>query len=99
MLLLMSRLVVGCICICFASGAGWWYLQAAHREWPQAASSQTRATDPSASTAASTQRALLDQYCVTCHNETARTAGLALDKLDVEDIGKGAEVWEKVLHK
>jgi hypothetical protein len=44
-------------------------------------------------------RALLNKYCVTCHNERLRTAGLMLDKMDVEDIGGGSEVWEKVLTK
>jgi hypothetical protein len=39
---------------------------------------------------------MLDKYCVTCHNQRLRTAGLTLDELDVEDLGKGAEAWEKV---
>ena len=30
-------------------------------------------------------RALLDQYCVTCHNERLKTGGLSLDKVDVND--------------
>ncbi len=48
---------------------------------------------------ASAQRAVLDQYCVTCHNQEIRTAGLLLDQMDVENIGEGAAVWEKVLSK
>jgi mono/diheme cytochrome c family protein len=48
---------------------------------------------------ASPQRMLLDQYCVTCHNQRLQTAGLRLDGTGVEDIGAGAEVWEKVLRK
>jgi len=44
-------------------------------------------------------RALLDQYCVTCHSEELRTAGLVLSNLDVEKVGEGAPVWEKVLRK
>ncbi len=55
-------------------------------------------TNPSSS-AASTQRALLNTYCVTCHNERLRTAGLALDKMDLGNVAAGAEVWEKVLNK
>ena len=47
----------------------------------------------------SAQRAVLDRYCVACHNEQARTAGLALDTMDVEQISEGAPVWEKVLRK
>ncbi len=44
-------------------------------------------------------RALLDQYCVTCHNERQQTAGLLLDRSDVEHVGAGAETWERVARK
>ncbi|PYS50263.1 MAG: hypothetical protein DMG13_21415 [Acidobacteria bacterium] len=47
----------------------------------------------------STQRAFLNQYCVVCHNERAKTAGLMLDKMDVAHVGDNAEVWEKVVRK
>ena len=47
----------------------------------------------------SPQRALLDKYCVTCHNQKAKIGGLTLDSLDVTNIGAGAETWEKVLRK
>jgi cytochrome c5 len=42
-------------------------------------------------------RAVLDRYCVTCHNERLKTAGLALDTLD--EIPAGASAWEKVVKK
>ena len=45
------------------------------------------------------QRALLDRYCVTCHNERLRTGGLQLDRIDVGHVGAAAEVWEKVVRK
>ena len=44
-------------------------------------------------------RALLDQYCVTCHNERLQTAGLLLDRSDVERIGADGATWEKVARK
>ena len=44
-------------------------------------------------------RAMLDEYCVTCHNERLKTAGLMLDRIDVAQIPEGAEVWEKVRRK
>ena len=44
-------------------------------------------------------RAVLDRYCVTCHNARLRTAGLALDTLGVEHVGEQAEAWEKVVRK
>ena len=45
------------------------------------------------------QRAVLDQYCVTCHNQKLKTAGLVLDKLDLAQVGEHAEQWEKVVRK
>jgi mono/diheme cytochrome c family protein len=48
---------------------------------------------------ASPQRALLNRYCVTCHNEKVKTAGLLLDRMDVEEPSTGAPVWEKVIRK
>jgi len=44
-------------------------------------------------------RMLIDQYCIGCHNERLRTAGLMLDKLDVSQIGSNPAVWEKVARK
>ncbi|HUR35535.1 MAG TPA: hypothetical protein VM032_17150, partial [Vicinamibacterales bacterium] len=46
-------------------------------------------------------RALLDKYCVTCHNERRKsTAGnLALDSLDVLRIGDHPDVGEKIVAK
>jgi mono/diheme cytochrome c family protein len=45
------------------------------------------------------QGALLNQYCVTCHNQRAKTGGLALDTMSLSDIPAGAETWEKVIRK
>ena len=45
------------------------------------------------------EQALLDRYCVTCHNDNLRTAGLALDAVDVTRVGDHAETWEKVVGK
>jgi hypothetical protein len=46
-------------------------------------------------------RALLDKYCVTCHNARTKSGGLVLDKdaIDVERPPERAEVWEKVIRK
>ena len=42
---------------------------------------------------------VLKQYCYTCHNQTAKTAGLALDTLNLAAVGRDAETWEKVVRK
>src|SRR3984885_2197703 len=46
-----------------------------------------------------TERALLNQYCVVCHNEKLKTAGLELDKLDTAHVADHAEKWELVVRK
>ena len=50
---------------------------------------------------AESARAVLDQYCVRCHNAGRRTAGLALDAgaLDAAVPGDHADVWERVVAK
>ena len=47
----------------------------------------------------SSPRALVDTYCVTCHNQKLKTAGLALDGISLDRVPDSAEVWEKVLRK
>jgi hypothetical protein len=48
---------------------------------------------------AQTQRALLDKYCVTCHNSKTKIAGLTLDTADLNNVPNNAEMWEKVIKK
>ena len=43
--------------------------------------------------------ALVDQYCVACHNATLKTGGLELDAYDVNNIEAHPDVWERVLRK
>ena len=49
--------------------------------------------------AATPQRAFTAKYCVACHNDTARIAGLALDKANYLHMGEDADTWEKVVRK
>src|SRR6476659_1332076 len=51
------------------------------------------------STSAAAQRAVLDQYCVTCHSDKTRRANLSLEKLDLSTVGDHADLWEKVVRK
>jgi hypothetical protein len=48
---------------------------------------------------AADHRAVLDRYCVTCHNDRLRTGNLSLDSIDSEDVSLDASTWEKVLQK
>ena len=53
----------------------------------------------SAPAASSPHRAMLDRYCVTCHNPRVRAGGLALDALDVSRVAGDPAAWEKVVRK
>jgi cytochrome c5 len=75
-----------CLALLFAS------VQTSARQTPApaaAASSDTRTT----------VQPVLDKYCVTCHNQRLRTAGLTLDAADVAAPAKNAELWERVIAK
>src|SRR5262245_10444102 len=48
---------------------------------------------------ASSQQELVNRYCVTCHNERAKTGGIVLEKMDVDHPAANAELWEKVIRK
>src|SRR5262249_31356033 len=68
---------------------------------PQQQGSQAPAATnaPAAAADVATQRALIDQYCVGCHNQRAKTANLMLDQLDLAHLGQHAEIAEKVVRK
>ncbi|HEY1305988.1 MAG TPA: DUF1592 domain-containing protein [Vicinamibacterales bacterium] len=44
-------------------------------------------------------QALVEKYCVTCHNDRTKTGNLTLTGLDVAQPGEHAETWEKVVRK
>ncbi|HEX5000129.1 MAG TPA: DUF1592 domain-containing protein [Terriglobia bacterium] len=49
-------------------------------------------------------RAMLNTYCVTCHNTRVKTGGLALDgelldRMSLQSPGSDAQIWEKALRK
>ena len=61
------------------------------RPGAQAPGSQT---PPAAASAA-----VLKQYCATCHNERLKSGGLIIDPAAVDNVGAGADRWEKVIRK
>src|SRR5882672_5946225 len=60
---------------------------------------------PASAAQVSSQRALLDRFCVGCHSQRAKAAGqeparkLTLDDLDVARVGDHADAWERVVRK
>jgi hypothetical protein len=49
--------------------------------------------------AAPDPRAVVNKYCVSCHNDRLKTGGLSLDAATAQDAGQHPDVWEKVLRK
>ena len=52
-----------------------------------------------AATDASPHQILVDQHCVSCHNENLKTGGLALELVVAQPVGENAAIWEKVVRK
>src|SRR5689334_1730890 len=65
-----------------------------------AVSAQTPApAQVSGASGMATQRAVLDKYCVGCHNTRVKSGGLALDALDLSHLPDHADIAEKVALK
>jgi hypothetical protein len=60
---------------------------------------QVSAQSSSRAAEAASHRAVLNKYCVTCHNDRLRTAELTLQNADLVDLGRNAALWEKVVRK
>ena len=102
-----ARLLLACG-VAALSGAVLW------SQAPVAGQAPTAATPPASAVTAKVQapatraaaepdltsrRALVDRYCVTCHNARLKTANLLLDQLDLANLGDQAEVAEKVVRR
>src|SRR5205809_913727 len=85
----MRRILLLAAIVTWVSAASWSRLHAAAG---QDAAVVSPATTPDS-------RALLERYCVTCHNERLKTGGLSLDGLDPGLAGERSELWEKVVRK
>src|SRR6185369_11413106 len=61
------------------------------------ASDTVRAQSPVAP--ATPAAALVTTYCVGCHNDRAKVGGFSLASADTAQVGRSADVWEKVVVK
>src|SRR5262244_3755392 len=70
----------------------------------KAAGLQTQSAAPSADSVAA-QKAIVTQYCLTCHSDKAKAAGMDsarkidFDTLDLDHVAKDAATWERVVRK
>ena len=91
--------VLMCVVVALAVTVGAVLLDAQRTQDGPASAAAFTAQQTSGAAPTLSPRAVLDRYCVTCHNERLLTAGLALDTVDPERVGDDAEVWEKVVRK
>jgi mono/diheme cytochrome c family protein len=81
------------------------YLVVASDRWSEGQAQSARPAPAPASAQRSSaapvtpQRLLLDQYCISCHNDRVRSGGLALSGLNLEAVDQSAEIAEKVIRK
>jgi mono/diheme cytochrome c family protein len=90
----MRRTATACLCIAWIAVV--WFQGSSHVQ----ASAAQLPSSPAlvrSSTSASPARDLVAKYCVTCHNERLKTAGLLLDKADADQVSNSADTWEKVV--
>ncbi|MGH9204550.1 MAG: DUF1587 domain-containing protein, partial [Vicinamibacterales bacterium] len=59
----------------------------------------TVSSPPSSESTTPPDAALVQKYCVTCHNARLKTGGLSLEGLNPADAGAHAEIWEKAAMK
>lgn len=72
----------------------------ASNESMRAAQSAAPAQGAAAAAASVTPaKELVTRYCVACHNQRLKTAGLLLDQADAVHVANSAQVWEKVVEK
>ncbi len=60
---------------------------------------EARQPHPGPHVAAGPHRAMVDEYCVTCHDEDKKKGGLALDTVAADGVLQHPDVWEKVVRK
>jgi hypothetical protein len=70
----------------------------------QTVGEQVRPTSPGADSVAA-QKAIVSQYCITCHSDKAKSAGMDsarkinFDALDIAHVEKDGETWELIVRK
>jgi len=72
-------------------------LAALKRPAPQAA--PTNSARPGRTDVSGVFIAMFETYCISCHNQTRKTAGLALDTLNTTNVSENTAVWERILRR
>ena len=62
-------------------------------------SAEAQQQAPASETTIISPQEMVNEFCITCHNERLQTAGLALDSVDAENAASHPEIWERVVTK
>jgi mono/diheme cytochrome c family protein len=92
-----ERLLALLILLAVFFGLGWYF--GLLRVGPVVVSTFAASQDASAAQTSDAQLATVKQYCVTCHNDRAKTGGVSFEGLTPEAIGQHADVFEKAVRK
>src|SRR4029079_18215699 len=60
---------------------------------------QAQTPAPASSADAEKHLATIKQYCVACHNDRAKTAGVSFEGITAQSVAQQAEVFEKAVRK
>jgi hypothetical protein len=63
------------------------------------ANAQTKTSQASATDVSQVFKPLFDNYCTTCHNQTRKSGGLALDSLNTGNVAENTAEWEKMVQR
>ena len=94
----MNRFLVLAAAVLWTGVAGWAAPAKAPPDAPLNVGADLQVA-PAAPVMNASPRAILDRYCVTCHNTRLKTAGLTLDALDPASVEGNPAIWEKVVRK
>jgi hypothetical protein len=74
------------------AGTGSWRVLAARPQGPSSFS-------PAGAEGPAQAAALVDRYCISCHNDRVKAGGLVLAEAARQPIGANSQLWEKVVRK
>lgn len=63
------------------------------------ANAQTKAPQASATDGSQVLKPFFDMYCTTCHNQSRKSGGLALDSLNAGTVAENTTAWERMLQR
>ena len=93
-----SRPALFALVTCGWMAVAWWSVPAP-RLAAQAQEPAARSGQPTPVSSSPDIKPVLDKYCITCHSQRLKTAGLVLEGVDASSPAAQPELWERVITK